>query len=84
MNDNNKTEEALRKEVEKLSRKVAELESRVTSREDQLLLEIIKNPRWPFTIWACDKEFKIVLWNHACEEVYEVQKEALKNSLKEE
>lgn len=41
---------------------------RAVTREDRLKLQILD--QLDFTIWACDDNFKIKLWDGACEKVY--------------
>ena len=43
------------------------------SREDRLKLDILS--QMDFTIWACDKELNIKLWEGSCPKVYQVSKE---------
>jgi PAS domain S-box-containing protein len=61
------TKEELIEEINKL-KKVKSI-----SREDRLKLEILK--RVPFTMWACDRNFKIVLWTCGSACVYRYSKE---------
>lgn len=47
--------------------------SRAFFREDRLKLQILDNV--DFTIWACDRDLKIRLWEGSCEKVYSIKKE---------
>jgi PAS domain S-box-containing protein len=58
----------LETEINLLKSRIAELEKNQLSNEDKLKLAIIE--RCPFTVWACDRNFRIVLWNSVCEQVY--------------
>lgn len=60
----------LETEINSLKSQIAELEQNQMSHGDRLNLEILR--RLPFTIWACDRNFRIVLWNPVCEQVYGV------------
>lgn len=65
----NKSREELLEELQGLRRRIKELESvRPISHDEKLLLDIID--RAPFTIWACNRDFIIKLWNKKCEENY--------------
>jgi len=60
---------ALLEENSALKKSIFELERlRCFSPEDTLKLGILDGS--PFTIWACDRDFKIVLWNKKCEQTY--------------
>lgn len=55
---------------------------RAFSREDRLKLQIIDAS--PFTIWACDIDYKICLWERRCQELYGYSKnEAINKSFVE-
>lgn len=80
MSKNNKRERELEQINNSLRAELKALQDRSRlSSEEVLLLQILS--RSPFTVWACDREFKIVLWNKKCEEVYGFSKaEALGKS----
>ena len=61
------TKEELIEEINKLKKEKS------ISREDRLKLKI--SERVPFTMWACDRNFKIVLWECGSECVYKYRKE---------
>ena len=61
------TKEELIEEINKLKKEKS------ISRENRLKLEILK--RVPFTMWACDRNFKIVLWTCGSVCVYGYSKE---------
>ncbi len=63
----------LRKTVGTLQKKILELEEHpAISHEDTLRLAIID--RAPFTMWACNRNFEIVLWTPQCEANYQRKK----------
>jgi len=69
MDDRKKTKSQLIEELKALRQQVAELEQRrAASREDRLKLAIVD--RAPFTMWACNRNFEIVLWSANCEGIY--------------
>lgn len=69
MDDIERDKEQLLEELNSLRQKVIELEKRKTySREDSLKLAVVENA--PFTMWACDRNFKIVIWNEQAKKVY--------------
>lgn len=55
-------------ELERLRQRVRELEARAKTKEEDLKLAIFD--QIPFTIWAANKEFRIVLWNEYCRTNY--------------
>jgi PAS domain S-box-containing protein len=68
-NDEDKPKAAIIAELEALKKEVARLQStKSISRDERLKLAILR--RLPFTIWACDRNFHIVLWSGKCEEIY--------------
>ena len=67
------TKEELIEEINKLKKNASKLEKEfVINREDKLKLEILK--KVPFTMWACDREFKIILWTCGSAFVYKYNK----------
>jgi len=67
-------EAQLIEELEALRRRVSELEQRrAVSREDRLMLAIAK--KCPFSVWACNRNFTITLWEPGAEAVYGHSKE---------
>ena len=48
-------------------------EAHIVNREEWLMLEILK--QMDFTIWACDRELKIQLWEGSCEKIYGKKRE---------
>lgn len=69
MDDREKTKSQLIEELKALRQRIAELEQRrAASREDRLKLAILD--RSPFTMWACKRNFEIVLWSANCEGIY--------------
>jgi PAS domain-containing protein len=68
MPDNGDNVDRLKIEIDSLKSRIAELEKHQLSSEDRLKLAIID--RCPFTVWACDRNFRIVLWNSVCEQIY--------------
>lgn len=68
MQSTDRTPEQLLEEIDTLKSRISELERNQISNDDKLWLAILK--RLPFTIWACDRNFRIVLWNRVCEDVY--------------
>lgn len=70
MSDADETKNHLLNEINQLKAKIAELERRAIAHEDKLKLAIFE--RSPFTVWACDRNFRIVLWNKVCEKIYGV------------
>lgn len=56
------------KRISELEKLISELKENQLSREDKLKLAIFE--RAPFTIWACDKEYRIRLWTGKCEQIY--------------
>lgn len=73
MDYTNLTKEELLKEIERLNKSINEQNNNIISSEDRLKLEILK--RLPFSMWACDRNFKIVLWTCQSEKMYNVPKE---------
>jgi PAS domain S-box-containing protein len=70
----NETKEQLLEEVSRLRKRVLELEGeRIISREDRLKLLILDQA--PFTMWACNRNFEIVLWAGSAPQIYERAKE---------
>jgi PAS domain S-box-containing protein len=68
-NDEEKSKDELHEEIRSLREKIAMLRRKKTlSREQRLKLAIME--RVPFTIWACDRNFKIVLWCGKCGDNY--------------
>jgi len=67
--DKEKSNDELMVEIKSLSEQVAKLQTKncLTS-EQKLKLAIFE--RVPLTIWACNRNFKIVLWSGNCEEIY--------------
>lgn len=60
-------------ENRRLKERVKQLElTRCQLPDDTLKLSIFDKS--PFTVWACNKDFKIVLWNKKCEEIYNYSK----------
>jgi PAS domain S-box-containing protein len=56
-------------EIALLKEEIARLKAAGSmSKEDKLKLAILD--RAPFTIWACDRQFRIVLWSGKCQETY--------------
>jgi PAS domain S-box-containing protein len=68
MKDEDKSKEELIQELVNLRREVDKLKQNQQSREDKLKLAMID--RAPFTFWAADRNFKIVLWSQTSERVY--------------
>src|ERR1700694_5637647 len=68
MDDSNKTKDQLIEELEQLRTKFVALERSQLTHEQKIKLAIFD--RVPFSIWACDRDFKIVLWNLGAEENY--------------
>lgn len=69
MDNSKKTREDLILELENLHQQITVLERRRTlTHEEELKLSIID--RAPFTMWASDRHFRIVLWSGKCEQVY--------------
>ena len=63
----------LQNEVKNLREEIAVLTDKLElSHEDVLRLKIMD--RAPFTMWACDRDCKIVLWTHQCESIYGYKK----------
>lgn len=60
-------------EVKSLKSRISQLEKAQLTEEDKLKLAIID--RMPLTVWACDRNFKIVLWNEHSQEVYGYRKD---------
>jgi PAS domain S-box-containing protein len=59
----------LEKTIDHLHAQISELEKRQSiTYEDALKLAILD--RAPFTMWACDRNYKIVLWTKQCEQNY--------------
>ena len=74
MYNSKKTRKELLNEIEKLKKMVNEFKKkRSITREDQLKLALIDKA--PFTLWACNRDFKIALWNGNCESIYQFKKE---------
>jgi PAS domain S-box-containing protein len=69
MSRNSKREKELEDEVRTLRAEIKALkENGPIQAQERLLLQIMN--RSPFTIWACDRDFIIRVWNRKCEEVY--------------
>lgn len=68
MRDEDKSKEELIQELADLKREVATLKQNQQGREDKLKLAMVDHA--PFTFWAADKNFKIVLWSQTCEKEY--------------
>lgn len=69
MDDTEKSRDKLLQDNRELRERVQIAEQRrILTHEDALKLAIID--RAPFTMWACDRDFKIVLWAGQCEQVY--------------
>jgi len=69
-----KNPDELIKEITTLKQRLQQLEKqRAFSWEDCLKLSIIDKA--PFTMWACNRNFEIVLWAGACEEIYGYSRE---------
>lgn len=69
MNDVRKTKSQLIEELVALRQYVAKLKRRrAVSREDRLKLAILDSA--PVSMWACTKNFEIVLWACDCEKIY--------------
>ncbi|MCK4377354.1 MAG: PAS domain S-box protein [Actinomycetia bacterium] len=74
MDNSKKTKKELLNEIEKLKKSVNEFKKkRAITREDQLKLAVIDKA--PFTLWACNRKFEIVLWTGSCESIYQYRKE---------
>jgi PAS domain S-box-containing protein len=71
MKDEDKPKEQLIEELNELRARVAKLEMNQLTHQDKLKLAIVN--RAPFTLWACDRNFRIVLWNDACEQIYGIR-----------
>ena len=73
MNDSEKDKEQLLQELNYLRQKVIELErQRPFSHQDSLKIAVVESA--PFSLWACDRNFKIVIWNEQAEKVYKHSK----------
>jgi len=68
-----KSEEELLTEVRLLQERVSYLEKHSLTREQKLKLAIVD--RLPFTVWACDRNFRIVLWSGRSAEIYQAPPE---------
>jgi PAS domain S-box-containing protein len=68
MKDEEKTRAQLLDELESMRRQIVTLQTMQLSREQRLKLAILE--RVPFTMWACDRDFKIILWGGKCEDLY--------------
>lgn len=68
-----RSKERLEKENASLKKKISLLEESSITDEDRLILGIVKE--MPFSIWACDINFKIKLWSGKCKEFYGYSKE---------
>lgn len=55
-------------EISSLKHKIQELERKQINMKDKLKFAILD--KMPFTVWACDRNYKIVIWNKVCEKVY--------------
>lgn len=67
------TEKELIREIESLRQKVIELERRRSySHQDSLKIAAVESA--PFSLWACDRNFRIVIWNEQAEKVYKYSK----------
>ncbi len=74
MDNSKKTKKELLNEIKKLKKMVNEFnKKRLITREDQLKLAVIDKA--PFTLWACNRDFEIVLWTGICESIYQFKKE---------
>ena len=73
MDYTNLTKEELLIEIAKLNKKISELNPNIISHEDKLKLAILD--RLPFSMWACDRNFNIVLWTCKSEKLYDIPKE---------
>lgn len=74
MDSTEKTREQLLEELTALRGRVSELEGRrAASKEDRLKLAIID--RAPFSMWACNRKFEIVLWTAGSPKIYGFRKE---------
>lgn len=60
----------LEKKIEQLEFEKKQLLEEKKTDEDKLLLEIIRNEHFPFTLWICNSDFSVVYWNDICENVY--------------
>src|SRR4051812_36244882 len=60
----------LRGEIERLRAQVAELQQGKIPREQSLMLAIFD--RGPFSVWASDRDCKIVLWSRGAERIYKI------------
>jgi hypothetical protein len=61
-------------EIRTLKARITQLEKNQLTHEQRLKLAILEKS--PFTVWACDRNFKIVLWNAVCVHVYGVDNAA--------
>ena len=68
MKDEDKTKEQLIHELNRLRAQISELGHNQLTHNDKLKLAVID--RSPFSMWACDQNFKIVLWTKGCEHIY--------------
>lgn len=74
MQDEEKPKSELLRELEELRKQLAEAASRrAVTREDRLLLAMMD--RVPFSVWACNRKYKIVLWTGSTPLIYERNKE---------
>lgn len=74
MDQIDRTKEELIKEIARLNGIICDFSNKQSiNREDRLKLAILE--RVPFSMWACDRNFKIVLWTCNCEKMYNVSKE---------
>ncbi|MCL5952133.1 MAG: PAS domain-containing sensor histidine kinase [Chloroflexi bacterium] len=73
MQDKLRTKAQLIEELQELRRRIHEAEQhRAVSREDRINLAIVD--RAPFSVWACNRDFEIVLWNAYAEVLYGLSK----------
>jgi len=74
MDNSKKTKKELLNEIRKLKKTVNEFKKkRAITREEQLKLAVIGKA--PFTLWACNRKYEIVLWTGNCESIYKYRKE---------
>jgi hypothetical protein len=75
------TQEDYIREIARLNGIICDLNSRLKtitpmSREDKIKLSILKDA--PYSMWACDRNFKIVIWTGNCERMYNIsEKDAI-------
>lgn len=72
-NESNVVEELKKLTTDELIQYILYLRSaRAFKREDRLKLQILDNV--DFTIWACDRDLNVKLWEGSCEKVYSIPK----------